>query len=62
MGAVVEEGDRVSVFVVVGACVGNLVGAEVCGLTRLPRIIKSFLKSLKSMDPNPVVGSQPGVA
>ena len=62
MGAVVEEGDRVSDFVRVGASVGNLVGTEVCGLTRLPRLIKSFLNSLKSMDPMPVVGSQPGVA
>ena len=62
MGPFFEVGDRVGAFVVVGASVDFLVGAVVCGLAMLPRLIKSFLKRLKSMDPMPVVGSQPGVA
>lgn len=61
LGAFVEVGDRVGAFVVVRASVDFLVGAVV-GLAMLPRLIKSFLKRLKSMDPMPVVGSQPGVA
>jgi hypothetical protein len=46
VGVFVAEGIRVGVTFEVGVNVGDLVGAEVCGFTRVPRLIKSFLKSL----------------